>query len=72
MMSVATDEAVQMLQAGWTVRYCALSDSIEWRAPDGLSSHEWHGNSLDNPPGVAVLYAKRKGHIVDRPRTIGS
>lgn len=67
-MSINTDNAVQMLQAGWNVAYCAASDSIIWTAPDGFKSHEWLSNSLDRPPGVAVLYAKKRGHIKDRPR----
>lgn len=66
-MTIATDQAVQMLQAGWTVRY-RESDEIEWRSPDGMSGSEWRSQSLDDPPMEAVKCAEHRGDIVDRPR----
>jgi hypothetical protein len=68
MLSIGTDEAVQMLQAGWTVRYCAALDAIEWRSPDGMSGSELHSESLDKPPLAAVRMARRAGQISDRAR----
>lgn len=73
MMTIATDEAVQMLQAGWTVKYHSspveeFNDKIRWRSPDGLSGSGFHSDSLDDPPKEAVALARRRGDIVDRPR----
>jgi len=70
MLSIATDEAVQMLEAGWTVRYYAPLDTIEWKAPACLGGWVEHGcDSLDHPPEMAVAEARRLGHITERPRT---
>lgn len=68
MMSIATDEAVQMLQAGWQVRYCKATDSIEWRSPDGFGCSEWQSVSLDSPPEGAVWLARKRKQIIERPR----
>lgn len=67
-MTIATDEAVQMLEAGWTVRYIASCDVIRWRSPDGFSTDSYVSTSLDKPPVQAVKLARKKGHIVDRMR----
>ena len=72
MLSIATDEAVQMLEAGWTARYCAATDAIEWRSPNGMSGHANHCESLDCPPEMAVEEARRLGHIKDRCRVPAS
>lgn len=68
MLSIATDEALQMLGAGWTVKRWALYDTIEWRSPDGISGTDFQSESLDCPPLEAVEYARKRGDIVDRPR----
>lgn len=68
MMTINTDTALQMLQAGWTVRYFERTDQIEWRSPCGRSGHDFYSNSLDNPPDAAVAMAKQQGDIVYRPR----
>lgn len=68
-MTIATDEAVQMLMAGWRVEYYAPLDAIIWHAPDGRSGHG-HSESLDSPPIMAVEEARRRGDIVDRPRVL--
>ncbi len=67
-MTTATDDAVQMLQAGWTVRYLEGYDAIEWRSPDGISGSEFRSESLDNPPLQAVQRARDHGHIQIRYR----
>lgn len=67
-MSVATDDAVQMLEAGWTVRIIKSSDDIEWRSPEGISSSEYRSESLDRPPFAAVEKAKELGQLVPRDR----
>lgn len=68
-MTISTDEAVQMLQAGWTVRYFAKGDCIEWRSPSGLSGSDYLSESLDRPPKVAVQRAIERGELVPRDRT---
>lgn len=70
MLSIAVDDAVQMLAAGWTVRYCEAMDAIEWRSPDGMSGSCDHSTSLDCPPITAVNYALKRGDIVYRPRGV--
>ncbi len=68
MLSIAQDDAVQMLQAGWTVRYFEAEDCIQWRSPDGCSGSDYLSESLDRPPIPAVQRAKKEGHIIHRPR----
>jgi len=68
MLSTRTDEAVQMLQAGWTVRYAKVRDVIEWRSPRGISGSDYISESLDSPPDAAVHDARYAGDIVERPR----
>lgn len=67
-MTTATDDAVQMLQNGWTVRYKEDTDDIEWRSPEGISGCDYHSDSLDSPPPVAVDRALSNGQIIPRPR----
>jgi hypothetical protein len=69
MMTISTCEAVQMLEAGWTVKYCKAMDSIEWRSPDGMSGYSFHSESLDRPPELAVEEARRRGDVKDIHRT---
>lgn len=69
MLSIATDESVQMLQSGWTVRYWDLYDTIQWRSPDGVSGTDYCSESMDKPPAAAVIHARNRGDIIDRPRT---
>ncbi len=69
MLSVAVDEAVQMLQAGWTVRYNQHADVIEWFSPGGQHDHIWWSESLDSPPRSAIQLARKAGHIKERPRS---
>lgn len=68
-MTYGTDEALQLLAAGWTVRYCEAFDSVEWRSPDGISGSGYHSSSLDQPPPAVLVKARRAGQIIDRPRT---
>lgn len=68
-MTVATDDAVQMLQAGWTVKYREQGDCIEWRSPGGLSGSAYRSESLDRPPKAAVELAINRGDLVPRDRT---
>lgn len=68
MISIATDDALQMLDAGWTVRHVESEDVIEWRSPGGLSGSEFRSESLDRPPFAAVRMAKSLGHVVHRER----
>jgi len=67
-ISIATDDAVHMLESGWTVRYCPATDSIEWRSPDGISGSGFHSQSLDSPPIAALAMARQAGQLRDRPR----
>lgn len=69
MLSIATDEAVQMLEAGWRVEYYPPLDAIIWHSPGG----DGHGysRSLDDPPETAVNEARRRGDVGDRPRVPG-
>jgi hypothetical protein len=67
-MSVGTDDAVQMLEAGWTVRRIEFSDDIEWRSPEGISGSDFRSESLDRPPLAAVEKAKVLGQLVPRDR----
>ena len=68
MISIATDEAVQMLEAGWTVHYSKGFDAIMWRTPWGVAGPEYLSDSLDNPPKAALRDARQAGHIIHRPR----
>lgn len=68
-MTTATDDAVQMLQAGWTVRYIEGDDCIEWSDPKGFSEPSYRSESLDKPPALAVQRAAANGDIVTRFRT---
>lgn len=68
MMTIACDEAVQMLEAGWTVHYVSSQDAICWRSPEGISCDGFYSSSLDDPPRGAVEVARKKGHVVDRMR----
>ena len=67
-MTVATDDAAQMLEAGWTVRRIESSDDIEWRSPEGISGSDFRSKSLDRPPLAAVKRAKELGQLVPRDR----
>lgn len=66
--TIRTREAIQMLQAGWTVRYRVDGDYIEWRSPDGIFGDPWCSESLDSPPVVCIELARSLGQIVDSPR----
>ncbi len=67
-LSIATDEAIQMIEKGWTVRYLPTGDEIEWRSPRGISGSDYRSCSLDCPPLAAVEDARRHNDIVDRSR----
>lgn len=67
-ISIATDEALQMLAAGWTVRYMKATDDIEWRSPSGISRDTYRSESLDRPPLEAIETARIRGDIQDRLR----
>lgn len=67
MLSKWQFEAVQMLQAGWTVRHFEPDDCIAWMSPNGLSGSDYMSVSIDIPPSKAVADARMAGHIVDRP-----
>jgi len=71
MLSIATDEAVQMLEAGWIVRIIRNLDVIEWRSPRAISGSAYHSLSLDRPPVAAVEDARKHGEIQDHPRRPG-
>lgn len=53
-LTIRHHEALQMLNAGWTVRYSEAMDDIEWRSPRGIGGSNYHSNSLDQPPFAAV------------------
>ncbi len=69
-MTIATDDAVQMLMAGWQVEYCELKDYIKWKSPSGISCVDWHSSSLDRPPKDAVNEALYSGDIKTRLRRL--
>lgn len=62
-LTIRQHEALQMLNAGWTVRYSEAMDDIEWRSPRGISGSEFHSSSLDKPPEAAVADAFQNGDI---------
>ena len=66
MISIATDEAVQMISNGWGVRYNEDRDQIEWQSSAGAGP--WYSESLDDPPLAAVAHARDIGDVEDRPR----
>lgn len=70
MLSIATDEAIQMLENGWVVYRDRALDAVGWRSPRGLSGSDYVSESLDVPPITAVRDARLHGEIEDRPRTI--
>lgn len=61
-ISIATDEAAQMLKAGWTIEHHGPIDKIFWRRPDGVSGSDYMSDDL-YPPAHAVSEAIRLGHI---------
>lgn len=68
MLSISTDQALQMIQAGWIVEYSPRLDAIRWESPEGISGDDMISESLDDPPPAAVRRAKSRGQIIDRPR----
>lgn len=76
MLTIATDDALQLLAAGWTVRRVECSqrfkgDAIEWRDPNGCSGWDYHAEWLDKPPPEVVRIGRERGDIIDRPRVWG-
>lgn len=67
-ISYKTDEALQMLVAGWKVRFTTDLEFIQWRSPDGVSGDSWKSESLDNAPWPALEYALKIGHVIHRDR----
>jgi hypothetical protein len=61
MLSLSVREALQMLDAGWTVRYDPGLDAVHWRSPDGMAGA--CSQSLDDPPDVLVRLALDRGDI---------
>jgi len=70
MISISTDEALQLLANGWTVRAISNRNKIEWRSPQGLSEADYQSESLDCPPQAVLTVARQLNQIVDYPRTL--
>lgn len=60
---LVSQRSVNLLSAGWTVRWLDRDVPIEWRSPRGASGSDYRSHSLDIPPAAVLADARVHGDL---------